>query len=167
MNSRSFLFLALVFLVLTPLAECNQTALKADKVIVKKSERKLVLLKQDKILKEYTIALGFEPKGHKTQEGDGKTPEGVYKIDSRNPHSQFHRSLHITYPNQEDRKAASAQCVSPGCEIRIHGLGKGFGFVGAAHTLRDWTLGCIAVTNEEIEEIWEAVPNGTPIEILP
>lgn len=136
-----------------------------DKIEVYKSKRKLLLLSNGKVTRKYKVALGGSPVGHKQFEGDQKTPEGTYTIDGRNPNSSFHRSLHISYPNAKDREYAKKNKKSPGGELYIHGLGK-FGFLGKGHTLRDWTLGwCIAVTNEEIEEIWKLVKNGTRIEI--
>ena len=140
---------------------------QADRVVVEKQNRLLALYADGKLLKSYKIALGFNPQGHKQQEGDGRTPEGQYVIDYRNPRSSFHLSLHITYPNSEDKKLASERGVSPGGDIFIHGLAPQFAWVGAVHTASDWTDGCIAVTNEEIEELWRAVPDGTPIEIRP
>ncbi|HXZ26962.1 MAG TPA: L,D-transpeptidase family protein [Terriglobales bacterium] len=140
---------------------------KADKILVLKSERKLMLLDHGRLLKTYRIALGSEPVGPKTRQGDHRTPEGLYVIDRRNPRSQFHRALHISYPSAQDRARARRLGVSPGGDIFLHGLPNGQGWIGAAHTLHDWTDGCIAVTDEEIEEIWRAVPDGTPIEIRP
>ena len=141
--------------------------LKADKVLVLKGERRLFLLKDDKPLKGYRIALGWSPRGHKEHEGDGKTPEGTYLIDFRKPDSSFHRALHISYPDGRDKSHARTLGVSPGGAIMIHGLKNGFGWIGNRHRISDWTNGCIAVTDEEIREIWRAVPNGTPIEIRP
>jgi murein L,D-transpeptidase YafK len=139
----------------------------ADRILVEKSARKLTLFKRDKILKTYRIALGRNPVGAKTQKDDGRTPEGKYIIDSRNARSRFHLSLHISYPNARDRAAAAARGVDPGGDIMIHGLTNGLGWLGALHRLRDWTNGCIAVTNSEIEEIWRLVPNGTTVGIVP
>jgi murein L,D-transpeptidase YafK len=134
---------------------------------VHKKERTLELLKSGQVIKTYKIALGGEPVGAKTKQGDHRTPEGVYVIDSRNAHSQFHRALHISYPNAADRERARKSGASPGGDVFIHGLPNGYGFIGAAHRARDWTDGCIAVTDQEIEEIWNLVLNGTPIEIRP
>lgn len=119
------------------------------------------------VLRTYKIALGRDAVGPKSRQGDHRTPEGVYIIDSRNASSQFHRSLHISYPNPNDRERARKLGVSPGGDIFIHGLPNGYGFIGAAHRARDWTDGCIAVTDDEIEEIWKLVGNGTPVEIQP
>jgi murein L,D-transpeptidase YafK len=137
----------------------------ADRVVVLKSERRLQLYRGEQLLMEYRVSLGFNPVGTKEIEGDGKTPEGPYFIDKRNPKSQYHLSLHISYPTAKQVAQASAWGVNPGGLIMIHGLPNGLGAMGRLHLLTDWTAGCIAVTNEEIEEIWRAVPNGTPIEV--
>jgi murein L,D-transpeptidase YafK len=139
----------------------------ADRVVVYKAKRELELWSNGKLLKRYKVALGGNPVGHKEREGDQRTPEGVYTIDSRNAASRYHKSLHVSYPNTQDREHAKRLGVSPGGAIMVHGLPKGWGWVGAGHRATDWTLGCIAVTNEEIEEIWAAVRDGTPIEIKP
>lgn len=135
---------------------------KVDRVLIKKKERLLVLMRQDKKIKQYKISLGFDPVGPKTKKGDGKTPEGLYRITTKNAHSQFHRSLGISYPNSDDLKRG---CT--GSDIMIHGLKDGFSWLGAFHTFKDWTRGCIAVTNEEIEEIWQHISVNTLVEILP
>ena len=140
---------------------------RADLVIVHKSERTLSLYWRNRPLKTYKVALGSSPMGPKEREGDARTPEGTYVIDSRNPNSAFHRSRHISYPNAQDRRRARQLNVSPGGDIMIHGLPNGMAAMGKAHVLRDWTLGCIAVTNAEIEEIWRVVPNGTRVDIKP
>jgi murein L,D-transpeptidase YafK len=140
---------------------------KADGIIVHKKARKMELMRSGQVFKTYKIALGGDPVGPKTRQGDHRTPEGVYVIDSRNSGSQFHRSLHISYPNAEDKLRARKLGAHTGGDIFIHGLPNGYGFVGAAHRARDWTDGCIAVTNQEIEEIWRLVENGTPVEIWP
>lgn len=139
----------------------------ADRILVLKSERKLMLLSQGKVLREYRVALGFNPVGPKQQEGDGRTPEGLYVIDWRNPHSQFHLSLHVSYPTAEETARARKRGMKPGGMIMIHGLGPQAASLASVHTLTDWTNGCIAVNNQEIEEIWRLVPDGTPIEIRP
>lgn len=139
----------------------------ADIIVVEKSNRKLFLMKKNKVIKKYKISLGRNPNGHKEKQGDFKTPEGTYIIDYRNPNSKYHLSLHISYPNEKDKKLALAQGVSPGGDIMIHGIRNGLGLIGRLHTLFDWTQGCIAVTNPEIKEIWNAVPKGTKITITP
>jgi murein L,D-transpeptidase YafK len=138
-----------------------------DHVVVYKHERRLVLLSHGQELKSYQIALGGEPTGPKTRQGDHRTPEGVYVLDSRNPNSHFYKALHISYPSSKDIAAAKKLGVSPGGDIMLHGLPKKFAWLGKAHTLHDWRDGCIAVTNEEMAEIWKLVGLGTPIEIKP
>lgn len=137
----------------------------ADRIVVLKSERKLILMNGDRPLKEYRIALGRDPVGPKTAEGDGRTPEGHYVIDYRKADSSFHRALHISYPSAADTAQAGARGVNPGGLIMVHGIRNGLGLMGRLHRIADWTNGCIAVTNAEIEEIWRTVPDGTPIEI--
>lgn len=138
-----------------------------DKVLVLKKDRTLALLNHGQVLKAYKVALGSNPVGPKTRYGDHKTPEGIYILDRRNQHSQFYRSIHISYPNASDRLRAQKSGVAPGGEIMIHGLPNGYGWIGKSHRARDWTDGCIAVTNQEMDEIWRMVPDGTPIEIDP
>jgi murein L,D-transpeptidase YafK len=154
--------LTLGFLALASFSAAQSTA---DRILVLKKEHKLQLLHDGRVFKEYKVALGPHIEGPKTQQGDGKTPEGEYIIDSRNPQSQFHKSLHISYPNPRHIANAKARHVNPGGDVFIHGLPPKYAYVGKAHTAHDWTLGCIAVTDAEIEEIWKLVPNGTPIEI--
>jgi len=137
----------------------------ADKVLVLKGERKLLLMKGNEVLKTYTVSLGANPVGFKVREGDRKTPEGNYVLDRHNAHSQYHRSIHISYPNADDVARARKLGVSPGGELYIHGLPNDFH--GDSEALGDWTEGCIAVNNAEIDEIWRAVADGTPIEIKP
>jgi len=145
----------------------KESIVHADEVIVFKAKRELQLLKDGKVLRSYEIALGTEPIGPKTQQGDHRTPEGNYILDFRNSHSQFYKSIHITYPNSADRTQARKRRVSPGGSIMIHGLPNGMASIGKTHLLRDWTDGCIAVTNEEMDEIWRLDPDGTSIEIRP
>lgn len=133
---------------------------RADLVLVEKAARRLTLLRGGEPLATYRVALGFAPEGHKTEEGDGRTPEGRYTLDWKNAASRFHLSLHVDYPNAADRAQAKARGVSPGGEIFVHG-GSWRG------SSRDWTLGCVAVTDAEIEAIWARVAPGTPIEIRP
>ena len=139
----------------------------ADKVVVLKKERMLQLLDHGKVIKTYKVALGTNPVGPKERQGDHKTPEGVYVLDSRNPHSQFYKSIHVSYPNARDRDLARRNHVSPGGDIFVHGLPNGNKWIGEGHRLKDWTDGCIAVTDEGMDEIWRAVSDGTPIEIRP
>ena len=139
----------------------------ADKVLIEKKERRLTLLSRGEVLKIYKIALGGNPVGPKERQGDNKTPEGTYIIDSRNRASGYHLSLHISYPNEKDKRRAKALGVSPGGDIMIHGIKNGLAWIGAFHAKVDWTEGCIAVTDQEIEEIDSLVPNGTIVEIRP
>jgi murein L,D-transpeptidase YafK len=119
------------------------------------------------VILTYKVALGQGGLAPKDRQGDGRTPEGHYVIDARNAASEYHLSLHVSYPNADDRKRAAKLGVAPGGDIMIHGLPNGKGWIGAGHRAYDWTLGCIAVTNEEIEEVWKLVPVGTPVEIRP
>jgi murein L,D-transpeptidase YafK len=135
--------------------------LRADQIVVNKSRREMLLLRGNVILRSYRIALGREPVGHKQCEGDGRTPEGRYRIDRRNPKSRYYLALHISYPNAEDTERARAAGVEPGGDIMIHGLKDGELREG------DWTQGCIAVTDQEMDEIWGLVPEGTVIVIEP
>jgi tetratricopeptide (TPR) repeat protein len=138
-----------------------------DRILIEKSTRRLMLISQGEVLRTYKIALGGNPIGPKERQGDNKTPEGTYVIDARNKDSRFHLSLHISYPNERDKNRARELGVSPGGDIMIHGIKNGFSWVGDAHTGVDWTKGCIAVTDEEIEEIDKLAPNGTIVEIRP
>ena len=138
-----------------------------DRIVVEKSARQLLVFRNGNRIKTYRIALGRSPLGAKQEEGDMKTPEGIYKVDGRNPQSSFHLALHISYPSDEDDKRAAANGVSAGFDIMIHGIQNGRGWIGAFHRWHDWTAGCIAVTDEEIEELWRVTPDGTTIEIRP
>jgi len=138
-----------------------------DHIRVEKSKGVLSVYRDNKLLKQYKIALGFSPRGHKASAGDGKTPEGLYYVSAKNSQSRFHLALKVSYPNQKDKANAKARGVSAGGDIMIHGLPKHFAWVGVFHTFWNWTQGCIAVTNEDIEEIFAATPVGTPIEIIP
>ena len=135
--------------------------LRADQIVVNKSRREMLLLRGNVILRQYRIALGRDPVGHKQCEADGRTPEGRYQIDRRNPKSKYHLALHISYPNADDVARAASAGMEPGGDIMIHGLKDGEPREG------DWTQGCIAVTDQEMEEIWGLVPDGTVIVIEP
>ena len=135
---------------------------KPNLLVVWKKKRVLALFKNSKMIKAYRIRLGFSPNGQKQQEGDGKTPEGKYYITHKNPKSKFYLSLGINFPNQFDKKRAQDKGLNPGSDIFIHGLGKKNVIL---HYLFDWTEGCIAVTNKEIEEIYELVEPGTVLYI--
>lgn len=137
-----------------------------DKVYVDKSERVLKLLSGDKVIKTYHIALGDSPAGHKRQQGDERTPTGNYTLDYKNENSSYHRSIHVSYPNAADKAQAKKRGVSPGGDIMIHGQRNGFGHLAALTQQRDWTDGCIAVTDDEMNEIMTVYRQGMPIEIV-
>ena len=135
----------------------------ADKVLVLKAKRKLLLLNSGKALKAYRVSLGGHPVGRKIREGDRKTPEGKYVLDWHNPQSDYYKSIHISYPNPEDVARARKLGVPPGGDLFIHGQPNDY--QGPGRKAGDWTDGCIAVSNAEMDEIWRAVADGTPIEI--
>jgi murein L,D-transpeptidase YafK len=139
----------------------------ADRVLVEKSARRLTLMRNGNAFKTYRMALGRAPIGAKEYEGDQRTPEGIYTIDFRKPDSDYHLALHISYPEPRDIDRATAQGLSAGSDIMIHGLPNGRGWIGRFHRRSDWTAGCIAVADFEIEEIYRAVPDGTLVEIRP
>jgi len=141
--------------------------LQADLVEVFKAERRMELRRRGKLLKSYRVALGFSPQSHKAQEGDGRTPEGCYSIDARNPLSAFHLSLRISYPDDKDKAHAAAAGVPPGGDIYIHGLPNGWRKLLVRHPAGDWTTGCIAVTNRQMREVWALVPTGAQVVIHP
>ncbi|WP_225000131.1 murein L,D-transpeptidase family protein [Cesiribacter sp. SM1] len=167
MKSILLLLFALCLAGCSSTAENSAVAETADKVLVLKARREMQLLKEGRVLKTYKIAMGDQPVGHKQQEGDERTPEGRYTLDWRNSKSAYHKSIHISYPSEQDKARAKRLGVSPGGDIMIHGMAKKMAWIGALHTAKDWTNGCIAVTNEEMDEIWAMVKNGTEIEILP
>jgi murein L,D-transpeptidase YafK len=143
------------------------TLLYADSLVVEKGLRTLTLYHAGEPVKRYMVALGQEPVGDKVQRGDNRTPEGLFYIEGRNPRSQFFRSLRISYPSARHLEQARELGVSPGGDIMLHGLPPSRQKLGSAHLQYDWTDGCVALTNEEITEIWAAVPDGAPIEIKP
>jgi len=148
-------------------AQTPDSVTKADSILILKSDHVLELISGGKVIRTYKVALGRGGLEPKRREGDGRTPEGRYIIDRRNSASEFHLALHISYPNADDRKRAEQLGVRPGRDIMIHGLPNKMGWLGSTHRLQDWTLGCVAVTDAEIEEIWKLVPVGTPVEIRP
>ena len=166
--------LAMTLLISEPLlvlsgVSAAPSTIKADRVVVLKSERQMILMQGDAVLRIYRVALGRYPKGPKVKKGDAKTPEGNYTIDYRfdSDRSKFYRSLHISYPNSRDRARALERGVHPGGQIMIHGLPTNWSANDVGHPYLDWTQGCIALTNPEMDEIWEMVSNGTRIEIYP
>ena len=138
-----------------------------DKLEVLKSKRQLLAYSKGKLIKTYKIALGFCPKGRKQVDGDGKTPEGLYFINDKNPRSVCHKNLGISYPNREDMLNAKKAGLQPGGSVKIHELSNGKGFIGKFHRWYDWTDGCVAVTDAEIDELYSHTPIGTPILIKP
>jgi len=138
-----------------------------DRIVIRKGERSLTVFQNGVGLKTYKVALGRVPEGPKRFEGDGRTPEGRYIIDSRKSDSAFHLALHLSYPNAADRAFAEGQGREAGGRIMIHGVRNGLGFLGPLHRLVDWTNGCVAVTNREIDELWRVVRDGTPLELEP
>ena len=138
-----------------------------NQLVVRKQERRLYLMSNGQVVRSYRISLGQTPEGHKLYEGDSRTPEGSYTIDYRNPNSDFYKSIRISYPNNKDRELAAAWGLKPGGNIMIHGLPNDVGDMAFAYEGLDWTDGCIAVNNEQMDEIWRLVDVGTPIRILP
>jgi murein L,D-transpeptidase YafK len=161
-----FLTGIVLFVPQTAFAESGRPQ-TVDRILVEKSLRRLTLLAGEKRVRIYTVALGPSPIGPKTCQGDNKTPEGEYHIAGRNRYSAYHRSLRISYPEAADKKRAAAQGCAPGGDIMIHGLPNGTSWIGSGHHYVDWTAGCIAVTNQEIDEIWNLVKDGTKISIKP
>ena len=139
----------------------------ADRVVVVKGERRLYLLRGSEVLKSYRVALGRQPKGTKLEEGDGRTPEGQYTLDRRNTGSRFYRAIHVSYPNAVDRARSRALGEAAGGLIMLHGLPNERPQWGEEHWMYNWTSGCIAVTNAEMDEIWDSIGPDTPIEIRP
>lgn len=160
-----FISMTLIF-YFKPFGPLN-SAVTIDKIVVYKQDRTLVLLSNDSVVKTYAIALGRVPIGHKEFEGDRKTPEGLYYINDKNPNSGYHKNLGVSYPNKKDIEYAKSIGKDPGGLIKIHGMRNGIGWIGRFHLFMDWTMGCIAVTNTEIDELYERVPIGTPIDIKP
>lgn len=159
------LAVAALALIARPLKAGAEAGESADRIVVLKSERKLMLVRAGSVLAAFPIALGACPVGPKREQGDTRTPEGFYRIDGINPHSRFHRALHISYPNEEDVRRARAAGVSPGGNIEIHGMPNRYGDFDPVAFFKDWTDGCIAVGNRAIEQIWASVSVGTPVEI--
>lgn len=139
----------------------------ADQILIYKSAHTMTLFKRQSVLRTYKIAIGRGPAGPKSTAGDHRTPEGDYVVDAKKADSRFYLALHLSYPNAADRERARRLGVNPGGDIEIHGIEKGLGWIGPLHRTFDWTDGCIAVTDPEIEEIWGLVPVGTPVEIRP
>jgi murein L,D-transpeptidase YafK len=152
--------------VRTPVVGIRGTVV-ADSIVVEKQRRRLTLYQAGFPVGVYRIALGKDPVGDKREIGDNRTPEGLFHIDYKNPSSKYHLALHISYPDAAHIARARARGVKAGGDVMIHGLPAAYADLGGKHTDYDWTEGCIAVTNAEIEQIWRAVPNGSPIQIKP
>lgn len=144
---------------------CTSQIVAVDRIVIDKSERRMWAYAKGQPIRAFDIALGRDPVGDKERQGDNRTPEGIYPVTAHNPESAFHLSLRLGYPTPEQSAAAEATGTDPGGDIMIHGLPNGQDYLGRAHLARDWTAGCIAVTNEEIEWLYEAVAVGTPVEI--
>jgi murein L,D-transpeptidase YafK len=139
----------------------------ADSIVISKSAHSLSLMSGKTVLKTYHVALGRGSSGAKQVAGDNRTPEGKYTIDEKKTASQFHKALHLSYPNADDRARAAKLGKSPGGHIEIHGLPTMFAWIGTTQHVMDWTAGCIALSNDEIDEVWKMVSVGTPVEITP
>jgi murein L,D-transpeptidase YafK len=144
----------------------SSAALQADHLVIDTSSHRLTLYAHGRVIRTYSVALG-RARGAKEFEGDHKTPVGHYTVDGKNPHSTFHMALHLSYPSAADWRRAAAAHKSPGNNVEIHGLPPAFSYVGGLHRALDWTDGCIAVTNSEIEEISRLTPIGAPVDINP
>jgi murein L,D-transpeptidase YafK len=157
----------IILILLLPGIAFAGDLLKADSVLVKKHEKRLYLMKNKKPFKIYRVAFGANSKGPKRMEGDERTPEGKYILDYKNPDSDFYKSIHISYPNDQDSKRAREMGIVPGGDIMIHGQKNGSKNFSRIQRYVNWTDGCIAVTNAEMDEIWASVDVGTPITIEP
>jgi murein L,D-transpeptidase YafK len=157
----------IAFFILLSLLTAFTYAGTADHVLVVKSEKKLYLQKNSKTFATFSVVFGSNPKGHKEKQGDGRTPEGRYTIDRKNDKTGFYKALHISYPSENDIAAAKAKGVNPGGKIYIHGQKLGYAWATRVTQSRNWTKGCIALTNEDMKKVWDAVEEGTPIEIKP
>ena len=166
---RAFLAVVLMALLLPVVGSESRAeeAVQADRIVVLKGERRLLLMRDGEIMKSYWVALGRNPTGHKVEQGDGRTPEGLYRIEERSEDSLYYRSMRISYPSGADRARAQELGVDPGGNILIHAVPDGFEPTGPGVRMIDWTNGCIAVTNADMDDIWTRVPDGVPVEIRP
>ena len=155
---------AFAFLLHAGIIYSEQTA---DMVLVEKSKSRLYLMREGKAFASFHVAFGSSPRGHKQEQGDGRTPEGRYILDHKNPGSAYYKSIHISYPNAKDRKEARKRGVDPGGDIMIHGQKNGYGRLSILVQRFNWTNGCIALSDRDMEKVWNAVKPGTPIEIRP
>jgi murein L,D-transpeptidase YafK len=161
---KAGVLLALLCLAAAPTLYADE---KADMVRVVKSEKRLYLLKENEVFASYPVKFGANPKGHKQEQGDERTPEGLYFLTYKNSNSAFYRSIHISYPNAADQEKARSLGVDPGGDVMIHGQANGWEWAGFLTQLVNWTDGCIALTNGNMDQVWNAIDSGTPIEILP
>jgi len=150
----------------TPVVGIKSTVV-ADSIVVEKAKRTLTLYQAGFPVRTYRVALGTQPVGDKVKRGDGRTPEGLFHIDYKNPQSKYHMALHVSYPDAAHVQRANALGVSPGGDIMVHGLPPAYASIGSEHVQYNWTEGCIAVTDKEIEEISAAIPKGAAIQIKP
>jgi murein L,D-transpeptidase YafK len=162
---RSIRFCLLLLLTESSTGIVQPSITHADRIVVEKSLHTMTLYSRGQVLRIYRVSLGRGHGDAKQREGDHETPEGSYTIDARNAHSRFHKALHISYPNTADKTRAAKANVSPGGDIMIHGIENGLGWIGSLQRRIDWTDGCIALTDEQMDEVWTLVPSGTPIEI--
>ncbi len=161
------ILLATLAILLLPGSVALPPSARADRVVVLKHEHLMMLMKDGQVLKTYRVALGRGGIGPKERAGDNKVPEGVYRIVGRNAQSAFHLALRVGYPTPQQVQDARLRGVKPGGDVMIHGIRNGLGWVGPLQRYADWTKGCIAVTDREMDEVWRAVPDGTPVEIKP
>ena len=164
--------LAQAAMVLLCFSACSKPAsldqgARVDRIVIIKLGHTMSLMNGERVIRTYKVALGKNPVGPKARYGDHKTPEGLYLVDAKKSPSRFLLALHLSYPNQTDRERAQKENVNPGSDVEIHGIENGLGWIGGLHRRMDWTDGCVAVTDSEIEEIWKAVAVGTPVEIRP
>jgi murein L,D-transpeptidase YafK len=155
---------AIVILLYLGTAHSEQAA---DMVLVEKSKSRLYLMRQGEAFASFHVAFGSNPKGHKQEQGDGKTPEGRYMLNYKNAGSAFYKSIHISYPSAKDRQDALKRGVDPGGDIMIHGQKNGYGRLSILVQRFNWTNGCIALSDRDMDLVWDAVKPGTPIEIRP
>jgi murein L,D-transpeptidase YafK len=171
MKYRACVLLGIVILSIGAWSAWPDTPLplgsKVDLIVVRKAARQLELYRGGQLVKVYAVSLGRHPLDRKERQGDGRTPEGDYRLDYRNANSSFHEALHISYPDSVDLSAARARGVDAGGLVMIHGMKNGWGWLGRLHRLVDWTDGCVAVTDREMDEIWRVVPDGTRIVLKP
>ena len=157
--------IAFISLSIIPTAWAADPAITHVRVL--KGQHKLQLLAGDRVVRDFHVVFGENPRGHKAQEGDERTPEGTYTLDYKKPDSAFHKAIHISYPNARDVAAAKVRGVSPGGQVMIHGQKNGLGWLAPVSQRFNWTNGCIALTNADMDVVWSMVKVGTPIEIVP